>query len=84
MKKHSTVVQKVSTGYLGVARKGSNTPLCPAASYRPESFQEQYVPCRHTRPHQLQQPFLRGCHLKSFGSMKNAGSISDIKGATET
>lgn len=37
----------------------------------------------HAWPHQLQQPCFQGCHLKTSGHMKNAGSISDINRATK-
>lgn len=37
----------------------------------------------HAWPAQLWQPCFQECHRQSSGHMKNAGSISDIKGATK-
>lgn len=83
MKKHSTVVQKVSAGYLGVTCKVLTHHFVQLPVRGPSGSKNNTSHAERMWTRQLWQPFLQGYHLKSAGFMKNAGSISDTKGATK-
>lgn len=69
-----------STGSLEVSYKGLTHHFAQQSVTGQNGSKNNVSHAEHAWPGQLWQPYFQRCHLVSPGHMKNAGSISHIKG----